>query len=50
VQEALERRETWQMQPIDLMAAMLPAVRAFEELGVSSYLAGSIASSLHGML
>jgi hypothetical protein len=28
---------------------MLPAVRAFDRLGVSSYLAGSIASSLHGM-
>jgi hypothetical protein len=49
VQEALERRESWQMEPIDLMAAMLPAVRALDRLGVSSYLAGSIASSLHGM-
>jgi hypothetical protein len=49
VQEALERRESWQMQPIDLMAAMLPAVHAFDHLGVSSYLAGSIASSLYGM-
>lgn len=49
VQEALERRESWQMQPIDLLAAMLPAVRAFDRLGISSYLAGSIASSLHGM-
>ncbi len=49
VQEALERRESWHVQPIDLMAAMLPAVRAFDHLGVSSYLAGSIASSLHGM-
>lgn len=49
VQEALERRASWPMQPIDLMAAMLPAVRAFDDLGVSSYLAGSIASSLHGM-
>jgi hypothetical protein len=49
VQEALERRGSWHVQPIDLMAAMLPAVRAFDHLGVSSYLAGSIASSLHGM-
>ena len=49
VQEALERRESWHVQPIDLMAAMLPALRAFDHLGVSSYLAGSIASSLHGM-
>jgi hypothetical protein len=37
------------MQPIDLMAAMLPAVRAFDHLSLSSYLSGSIASSLHGM-
>jgi hypothetical protein len=49
VHEALERRVSWQMQPIDLMAAMLPAVHAFDRLGVPSYLAGSIASSLHGM-
>jgi hypothetical protein len=49
VQEALERRESWHVQPIDLLAAMLPAVRAFDRLGLSSYLAGSIASSLHGM-
>ena len=49
VQDALGRRESYQMQPIDLMAAILPAVRAFDRLGISSYLAGSIASSLHGM-
>jgi len=49
VQEALERREFWQMQPIDLMTAMQPAVRAFDHVGLSSYLSGSIASSLHGM-
>jgi hypothetical protein len=49
VRDALERRESWHVQPIDLMAAMLPAVRAFDDLCVSSYLAGSIASSLHGM-
>ena len=49
VQEALVGRESWHVQPIDLLIAMLPAVRAFDRLGVSSYLAGSIASSLHGM-
>jgi hypothetical protein len=49
VQDALGRRESWQMKPIDLVAAMQPAVCAFDDLGVSSYLAGSIASSLHGM-
>ena len=49
VQEALERREHWHVQPIDLIAALLPALQAFEQLHVPAYLAGSIASSLHGM-
>jgi hypothetical protein len=49
VQEALESCECWHAQPIDLMAAMLPALHAFHQLHVPSYLAGSIASSLHGM-
>ena len=30
VHKALERRKSWQMEPTDLMAAMLPAVRAFD--------------------
>lgn len=49
VQAALERREGWHLQPIDLLAVMLPARRALEDLHVPSYLGGSIASSLHGM-
>jgi hypothetical protein len=49
VQAALERREGWHLQPIDLLAVMLPARCAFEELNVPYYLGGSIASSLHGM-
>jgi hypothetical protein len=49
VQAALEQREDWHMQPIDLMAVMLPARHAFDELRVPYYLGGSIASSLHGM-
>jgi hypothetical protein len=49
VQEALERREHWHVQPIDLIAALLPALQAFDQLHVPSYLAGSIAGSLHGM-
>src|SRR6266566_1318927 len=49
VQAALERRECWHLQPTELIAAMLPARRAFEELHVPYYLGGSIASSLHGM-
>lgn len=50
VQEALERRACWHGQPIDLIVAMLPALHAFDHLlPVPSYLAGSIASSLHGM-
>jgi hypothetical protein len=49
VQVALERREAWHLQPIDLLAVMLPARRALEDLHVPYYLGGSIASSLHGM-
>lgn len=49
VQAALERREGWHLQPIDLLAVMLPAQRALQDLHVPYYLGGSIASSLHGM-
>lgn len=49
VQQALERREDWHVQPIDLITALLPVLQAFEQLHVPAYLAGSIASSLHGM-
>jgi hypothetical protein len=49
VQAALEKSERWHMQPIDLIAVMLPALHTFDELCVPYYLAGSIASSLHGM-
>ena len=49
VQEALEMRAPWQIRPIDLIAVMLPALHAFDHLCVPYYLAGSIASSLHGM-
>jgi hypothetical protein len=49
VQAALERREGWHLQPIDLLSVMLPARCAFEDLHVPYYLGGSIASSLHGM-
>jgi len=49
VQAALETRAYWHVQPIDLMATLLPALYAFDHLYVPYYLAGSIASSLHGM-
>jgi len=49
VQAALERLEGWHLQPIDLLAVMLPARRVLEDLRMPYYLGGSIASSLHGM-
>lgn len=49
VQAALQRRDGWHLQPIDLLAVLLPARRALEDLHVPYYLGGSIASSLHGM-
>lgn len=49
VQAALERREGWHLQPIDLLAVMLPVRCTLEDLHLPYYLGGSIASSLHGM-
>jgi hypothetical protein len=49
VQAALKRCEDWHLQPVDLLAVMLPARRILEDLHVPYYLGGSIASSLHGM-
>ncbi|HEY1350386.1 MAG TPA: hypothetical protein VGF67_12255 [Ktedonobacteraceae bacterium] len=49
VRAALQEREAWQIQPIDLLAAMQPALQIFEHLGISAYSGGSLASSVHGM-
>lgn len=49
VQAALQMREGWHLQPVDLLTVMLPARRALEDLHLLYYLGGSIASSLHGM-
>src|SRR5437763_426686 len=38
VQAALERRQGWHLQPIDLLAVMLPARCALEELHLLYYL------------
>jgi hypothetical protein len=48
-QAALERREGWHLQPVDLLAVILLVGRTLEDLHVPYYLGGSIASSLHGM-
>ncbi|GCE27601.1 hypothetical protein KDA_30850 [Dictyobacter alpinus] len=49
VQDALATRPQWQEQPVDLTAALLPVMQALHEGGISSYIGGSIASSIHGM-
>lgn len=49
VQTALDKRADWHIQPADLLAVILPALRAFEDLQVAYYLGGSVASSLRGM-
>lgn len=49
VQTALEEREDWHLQPVDLIGVMLPALKAFQVTGTTYYLGGSIASSLYGM-
>lgn len=49
VQAALTARPGWQEQPVDLSATLFPVVHALATVGISSYLGGSIASSIHGM-
>jgi hypothetical protein len=46
---ALEQDASWHVQPVDLLAAISPAVSIFHERGVLCYLGGSVASSLYGM-
>lgn len=49
VRAALATRPGWQEQPVDLTATLFPVMHALAEVGISSYLGGSIASSIHGM-
>ncbi|HEU5377012.1 MAG TPA: hypothetical protein VFV38_16400 [Ktedonobacteraceae bacterium] len=49
VQAALATRPGWQEQSVDLTATIFPLIQALAEVGISSYLGGSIASSIHGM-
>lgn len=48
-ENAIAQYKDWHIQPVDLLTAMLPLMHLFEELNISCYLGGSIASSLHGM-
>lgn len=49
VQRALDEQPDWQEQPVDLTAVLLPVMQALEDVGISSYIGGSLASSIHGM-
>ena len=50
VQTVLEKREQqWHEEPADLVTVMNPVIAVFEQLAIPCYLAGSAASSLHGM-
>ncbi|SRR6266487_516893 len=49
VQQALAQHPLWQEQLVDLSATLWPVMQALKAAGISSYLGGSIASSLHGM-
>jgi len=49
VQQALAHQPEWQEQSIDLSATVFPVMRALKDAGISPYIGGSIASSLHGM-
>ncbi len=46
---ALAQHPLWQEQPVDLSATVFPVMQALKAAGLSSYIGGSIASSLHGM-
>jgi hypothetical protein len=45
---ALEERQIMSIPPT-ILAAMIPVIDAFEQLGVAYYIGGSVASSLHGL-
>lgn len=49
IEVALLSQEDWQIQPIDLLTVLQPALQIFEHLDIFSYIGGSVASSLHGM-
>jgi hypothetical protein len=49
VQIALADRPQWQEQSVDLSSTLLPVMQALDEIGISSYIGGSIASSVHGL-
>lgn len=49
VQRALAERPEWHEQSVDLSATLWPVMQALNKAGISSYIGGSIASSLHGM-
>jgi len=49
VRAALAAQPGWQEEPVDLTTTLLPVMQALSEVGISSYLGGSIASSIHGM-
>lgn len=49
VRVALAARPGWQEQTVDLAATLFPVMQALHKAGISSYIGGSIASSIHGM-
>ena len=49
VQRVLAGHPGWQEQSVDLSATLWPVMHALKAVGISSYIGGSIASSLHGM-
>ena len=49
VQQALEQYPLWHEQPVDLSSILWPVMQTLKAAGISSYIGGSIASSLHGM-
>lgn len=49
VQRALAHQPEWQERSVDLSATFWPVMQVLKDAGISSYIGGSIASSLHGM-
>ena len=49
VMDAVEMQQDWHLQGLDLGVLLSSALHRLQLLGIPSYLAGSIASSVHGM-
>jgi hypothetical protein len=48
-QERRERKRAFMSMYHEVMEALTPLVEAFDQLGITYYIGGSVSSSLHGL-